>query len=66
MQFKGSIPALLTPMKNGAFDEAAFRKFVGWQIKQGSHGLVPVGTTGESPTLTPEEHKAVVKICTFC
>ncbi len=63
MQFKGSIPALITPMKNGAFDEAAFRKFVGWQIKQGSHGLVPVGTTGESPTLTPEEHKAVVKIC---
>ena len=63
MQFKGSIPALITPMKNGAFDEAAFRKFVDWQIKQGSHGLVPVGTTGESPTLTPEEHKAVVKIC---
>ena len=63
MQFKGSIPALITPMKNGAFDESAFRKFVGWQIKQGSHGLVPVGTTGESPTLTPEEHKAVVKIC---
>jgi 4-hydroxy-tetrahydrodipicolinate synthase len=63
VQFKGSIPALITPMKNGAFDEAAFRKFVGWQIKQGSHGLVPVGTTGESPTLTPEEHKAVVKIC---
>ncbi len=63
MQFKGSIPALLTPMKNGAFDEAAFRKFVGWQIKQGSHGLVPVGTTGESPTLTPDEHKSVVKIC---
>jgi len=63
VQFKGSIPALITPMKNGAFDEAAFRKFVDWQIKQGSHGLVPVGTTGESPTLTPEEHKAVVKIC---
>ena len=63
MQFKGSFPALITPMKNGAFDEAAFRKFVGWQIKEGSHGLVPVGTTGESPTLTPEEHKAVVRIC---
>lgn len=63
MKFQGSIPALITPMKNGAFDEAAFRKFVGWQLKEGSHGLVPVGTTGESPTLTPEEHKAVVRIC---
>ena len=50
-------------MKNGSFDEAAFRKFVAWQITQGSAGLVPVGTTGESPTLTPEEHKAVVRIC---
>jgi 4-hydroxy-tetrahydrodipicolinate synthase len=63
VQFKGSIPALITPMKNGAFDEAAFRKFVQWQIKEGSSGLVPVGTTGESPTLTPDEHKAVVRIC---
>ena len=50
-------------MKAGSFDEQAFRKFVGWQLKEGSHGLVPVGTTGESPTLTPEEHKAVVRIC---
>ncbi len=63
MQFKGSIPALITPMKDGSFDEQAFRKFVNWQIKEGSAGLVPVGTTGESPTLTPEEHKAVVRIC---
>jgi len=63
VKFQGSIPALITPMKNGAFDEVAFRKFVGWQLKEGTHGLVPVGTTGESPTLTPEEHKSVVRIC---
>ena len=63
MKFHGSIPALLTPMKAGAVDESAFRKFVSWQIKEGSHGLVPVGTTGESPTVTPEEHKAIVRIC---
>jgi 4-hydroxy-tetrahydrodipicolinate synthase len=50
-------------MKNGAIDEAAFRKFVAWQIAEGSHGLVPVGTTGESPTVTPEEHKRLVEIC---
>jgi 4-hydroxy-tetrahydrodipicolinate synthase len=50
-------------MKDGAVDEAAFRKFVAWQIKEGSHALVPVGTTGESPTVTPEEHKAIVRIC---
>jgi 4-hydroxy-tetrahydrodipicolinate synthase len=50
-------------MKNGKVDEVAFRKFVNWQIEQGSHGLVPVGTTGESPTLTPEEHKRVIEIC---
>ena len=63
MQFRGSFPALITPMQNGAVDEQAFRKFVNWQIEQGSHGLVPVGTTGESPTLTPDEHKAVIEIC---
>jgi 4-hydroxy-tetrahydrodipicolinate synthase len=50
-------------MKNGAVDEAAYRKFVAWQIKEGSHGLVPVGTTGESPTVTPEEHKRLIEIC---
>jgi 4-hydroxy-tetrahydrodipicolinate synthase len=54
---------LITPFKNGEVDETAFRKLVAWQIKEGSHGLVPVGTTGESPTLTPEEHKRVVEIC---
>ncbi len=63
MQFRGSFPALITPMQNGKVDEQAFRKFVNWQIGQGSHGLVPVGTTGESPTLTPEEHKQVIEIC---
>ena len=62
MQLKGSFPALITPMKNGHIDEDAFRKFVNWQIKEGSHGLVPVGTTGESPTVTPEEHKRVIEI----
>ncbi|MDE1938005.1 MAG: 4-hydroxy-tetrahydrodipicolinate synthase [Alphaproteobacteria bacterium] len=61
--FRGSFPALITPMKNGAVDEAAFRKFVAWQIAQGSHGLVPCGTTGESPTLSHEEHRRVVEIC---
>ena len=50
-------------MKNGRVDEDAFRKIVNWQIKEGSHGLVPVGTTGESPTVTPEEHKRVIEIC---
>ena len=61
--FRGSFPALITPMKHGKVDEQAFRKFVNWQIDQGSNGMVPVGTTGESPTLTPEEHKAVIEIC---
>ena len=60
--FKGSIPALVTPFKDGKVDEKAFREFVDWQIKQGSHGLVPVGTTGESPTLTFDEHKRVVEL----
>jgi 4-hydroxy-tetrahydrodipicolinate synthase len=63
VKFQGSNPALITPFKNGKVDEAAFRKIVAWQIKEGSHGLVPVGTTGESPTLTPDEHKRVTEIC---
>ena len=63
MQLRGSFPALITPFKNGEVDEKAFRNFVGWQIAEGSHGLVPVGTTGESPTVTPEEHKRIIEIC---
>jgi 4-hydroxy-tetrahydrodipicolinate synthase len=61
--FTGSIPALITPFKNGAVDEKAFQEFVEWQIGEGSHGLVPVGTTGESPTLSHAEHKKVVELC---
>jgi len=57
------MPALVTPFKNGAFDEAAFRAHVSWQIEEGSTGLVPVGTTGESPTLSHDEHKRVVEAC---
>jgi 4-hydroxy-tetrahydrodipicolinate synthase len=60
---KGSFPALITPMKGGAVDEVAFRKLVNWQIEQGSHGLVPCGTTGESPTLSHQEHMRVVDMC---
>jgi 4-hydroxy-tetrahydrodipicolinate synthase len=59
---KGSIPALVTPFRDGAVDEDALRALVEWQIAEGSHGLVPVGTTGETPTLTHEEHERVVRI----
>jgi 4-hydroxy-tetrahydrodipicolinate synthase len=62
-RLRGSIPALITPMRGGKVDEAAFRKLVAWQIAEGSHGLVPCGTTGESPTLSHEEHMRVVEIC---
>lgn len=62
-RIRGSIPALITPLKNGAVDEAAFRRLVNWQIEQGSHGLVPCGTTGESPTLSHDEHMRVVEMC---
>lgn len=61
--FKGSFVALITPFKNGKVDEAAFVKLVEWQIEQGTHGLVPCGTTGESPTLSHDEHKRVVELC---
>ena len=62
-RIQGSMPALMTPMRDGKVDEQAFRKFVSWQIEQGSHGLVPCGTTGESPTLSHDEHMRVVEIC---
>ena len=57
---QGSMPALITPFKNGAVDLEGLKALVAWHIAEGSHGLVPVGTTGESPTLSHEEHEAVV------
>ena len=61
--FKGSIPALITPFKNDKFDSESFQKIINWSIKEGSHGFVPCGTTGESPTLSHEEHKEVIEEC---
>ncbi len=61
--FKGSIPALITPFRNGEIDWPAFDNFVEWQVEQGSHGVVPCGTTGESPTLSHEEHNVIVERC---
>ena len=61
--FGGSIPALITPFENGLFAESTFRKIVSWQIEQGSKGLVPCGTTGESPTLDHPEHQRVIEVC---
>ncbi len=61
--FRGSFTALVTPFKNGEIDEKAFRGLVDWQIAEGTNGLVPVGTTGESPTLSHDEHKKVVEWC---
>jgi 4-hydroxy-tetrahydrodipicolinate synthase len=61
--FRGSFTALVTPFKNGSLDEKAFRELVDWQITEGTNGLVPVGTTGESPTLSHDEHKRVVEWC---
>ena len=61
--FSGSLTALITPFKNGEVDAKAFQEFVEWQISEGSHGLVPCGTTGESPTLSHDEHKRVVELC---
>ncbi|HVQ08364.1 MAG TPA: 4-hydroxy-tetrahydrodipicolinate synthase [Allosphingosinicella sp.] len=61
--FSGSIPALVTPFRDEAFDEDAYRRFVAWQIAEGSHGLVPCGTTGEGATLDSSEHRRVVETC---
>jgi len=60
--FKGSLPALVTPFKNGEVDYETLKKLVEWHIGEGSHGFVPVGTTGESPTLTHEEHERVIEV----
>ena len=61
--FRGSFTALVTPFRNGGVDEQAFRSLIDWQIVEGTDGLVPVGTTGESPTLSHEEHRHVVEWC---
>ena len=61
--FSGSITALITPFRNGAIDEAAFQNLVDWQIREGTNGLVPCGTTGESATLSHAEHQRVIELC---
>jgi|TARA_B110000971_G_C20024304_1_gene507980 4-hydroxy-tetrahydrodipicolinate synthase len=61
--FKGSFTALITPFKDGQFDEESFRSLIDFQISSGIHGLVPTGTTGESPTLSHEEHIKIVEVC---
>lgn len=60
---RGSITALITPFADGAVDEKSFEKLVDWQIAEGTHGLVPVGTTGESPTVSHQEHRRLIEIC---
>lgn len=61
--FRGSITALVTPFRDGAFDEASYRALIDWQIQSGTHGLSPAGTTGEAPTLSHEEHRRVIAAC---
>jgi len=61
--FKGSFTALITPFKAGEVDEEAYCRLIEWQITEGTHGLVPVGTTGESPTLSHKEHRRTIEIC---
>ncbi len=63
MQLRGAFTALVTPFKNGGIDEEKFRNLIEWQIKEGINGLVPCGTTGESATLSHQEHEAVIRIC---
>ncbi|GFM35392.1 4-hydroxy-tetrahydrodipicolinate synthase [Desulfovibrio psychrotolerans] len=63
MQFRGAFTALVTPFRNGAVDEERYRELVEWQIENGINGLVPCGTTGESATLSHEEHREVIRIC---
>ena len=62
-RIKGSLTALVTPFKNGKVDEDAFRALIAWQIAEGTQGLVPCGTTGESPTLSHDEHARVIELC---
>lgn len=61
--FRGYLTAMITPFRGGAVDEGAYREFVAWQIEEGAAGLVPCGTTGESPTLSHEEHRRMIDIC---
>jgi len=61
--FKGSLVALITPFRDGRVDEKAFQSLVEWHVREGTHGLIPCGTTGESPTLSHDEHKRVVELC---
>jgi 4-hydroxy-tetrahydrodipicolinate synthase len=63
MQFKGAFTALVTPFSNGQLDEDAYRKLIEWQIQSGINGVVPCGTTGESATMSHDEHKRVIRIC---
>ena len=62
-RFHGAFTALVTPFKDGKIDEEAYREFIEWQIEQGIDGLVPCGTTGESATMTHDEHEAAIRIC---
>lgn len=62
-RIRGSITALITPFKSGQVDRDGYQDFVNWQVESGTHGVVPVGTTGESPTLSADEHIAVIKLC---